>query len=320
MKKVLITGVAGNIGSALAEHILSTEADIEIVGVDDLSTGTFKNIEYLDSKRLTFVRASCNSVHDMESLFQEHRFKYVFHYAACAGVVRTLESPDLVFQDILGVEIISRLARSTGVSKIAYSSSSEVYGEPASLPLAVGSSAINPRLPYAMVKALGEVYFQTFHESSATPFVNFRFFNTYGPGQSDSYVVRKFLNSALKNEDINIFGDGLQTRTFLYSQDNAEVTWRLMCDPSFLNRTINIGSSEMISILQLAREIIASTGSASVIRHLPARARGDSRLRQPENAEFLRSLGRQPVALPQGIRRVIDSLRRNGSMAFGVSK
>jgi UDP-glucose 4-epimerase len=299
--------VAGNIGSFLSEYILNSFEKCKLIGLDNLSTGKIDNLLlFKDDSRFKFYLGDCNQYSDIEKVFVENKIDYVFHYAACVGVERTLLNPKLVFNDLDGIKYISELSRKFLVKKVAFSSSSEVYGEPKSLPLVAGVSPVNPSLPYAVVKCLGEIFFETFHHESLTKFLNFRFFNTYGPSQSLDYVLPRFINNALNNQDIEIFGDGKQTRTFLYVCDNAEATVKMMFNDDYHSSTVNIGSQVMIEIKELAHIVKEIVGSNSRIVFSPGRERGDARVRQPENSEFINVLGRQPTDLYQGIVQLIS--------------
>ena len=148
------------------------------------------------------------------------QFDYVFHYAAVVGVKRTQENPIMVLNDIEGIKNVLQLSKNSSVKRVFFSSSSEVYGEPVELPQNEETTPLNSRVPYAIVKNVGESFFRSYFKSYGLPYTIFRFFNTYGPNQSEDFVIAKFLKSALINEDITIYGDGSQTRTFCYVDDN----------------------------------------------------------------------------------------------------
>ncbi|MFM7902004.1 MAG: NAD-dependent epimerase/dehydratase family protein, partial [Bacteroidota bacterium] len=151
-----------------------------------------------------------------------YRFEYVFHYAALVGVKRTLENPVMVLNDITGIKNVLNLSKNTGVKRVFFSSSSEVYGEPVEFPQNEHTTPLNSRLPYAIVKNVGEAYLRSFKQEYDLAFTIFRFFNTYGPQQSNDFVMSKFITAALSNTDITIYGDGSQTRTFCYIDDNVD--------------------------------------------------------------------------------------------------
>src|SRR6185312_4294759 len=140
-----------------------------------------------------------------------YKFDYVFHYAAMVGVKRTLNNPMTVLQDIEGIKNILSLSKNTCVKRVFYSSSSEVYGEPVEFPQNENTTPLNSRLPYAIVKNVGEAFFRSYQREYGLDFTIFRFFNTYGSRQSQDFVVTKFIDEALGNQDITIYGDGNQS-------------------------------------------------------------------------------------------------------------
>ena len=308
MKTILVTGCCGNIGASLVNYLLANYQYYNIVGIDSLVSGKINNI--IKSENFKFYKIDCN-FDDYDFIFKENDIEYIFHYAAYAGVERTLNNPFNVFNDMSGILNISRLASKYKIKKIAYSSSSEVYGEPIKLPLSVDYSPLNPRLPYAVMKLMGETILRANKDQHGTDYVIFRFFNTYSHLQSIDYVIPKFINDCLNNKDLKIFGDGLQTRSFLYIDDNLTVTTKIMFDPEYQslnNSIINIGSSEVITIKELAEKIIFLTKSSSKIYHDKARLSGDARNRMPENLKFLQVLQHQPTNLVDGLAKVISYL------------
>ena len=222
------------------------------------------------------------------------------------GVNRTLNNPLSVLKDIDGIRNVLDLSKNTGVKKVFYSSSSEVYGEPVTLPQHEDTTPLNSRLPYAVVKNVGEAFFKSYHQEFGLPCTIFRFFNTYGAGQSEDFVLPRFLKAALKNEDITIYGTGNQTRTFCYVDDNIDTTIAVLNSDDALNDTLNIGSNVEISILELAQKIIALTGSTSHIVHLPPLTEGDMTRRLPDVSKMLTYLQRELTPLDTGIKKLID--------------
>ncbi|MGB6037139.1 MAG: NAD-dependent epimerase/dehydratase family protein, partial [Cryomorphaceae bacterium] len=135
----------------------------------------------------------------------------------------------------------------------------------------------------------------------------FRFFNTYGPKQSKDFVVSKFINAALENKDIPVYGDGLQTRTFCFISDNTEACVKAFYNNEVVNDVINIGSNIEVTILELAQTIIKATNSKSKVIHLPPLAEGDMTRRMPDNSKMLKILGRDLMPLEEGIKHVLHS-------------
>jgi UDP-glucose 4-epimerase len=222
-----------------------------------------------------------------------------------------LANPILVLNDIEGIKHVLNLSKNTGVKRIFYSSSSEVYGEPVEIPQNENTTPLNSRLPYAIVKNLGEAYFKAFHQEYSLSYTIFRFFNTYGPLQSADFVVSKFIISAMKNEAIRINGDGRQTRTFCYIDDNLELTLKALNEGLFINDVVNVGSDVELTILTLANRVIEILGSKSEIIHLAPLKEGDMARRMPDIAKMKRVLNRDLTPLEEGIRMVARSFVTN---------
>lgn len=212
--KILVTGGAGFVGSALAEK-LADNADNFVVVVDNLLTGSLSKVPPSKHNNVKFIKADVNDFRDISAIFYAYAFDYVFHYAAVVGVKRTLDHPSWVLNDLTGLKNVLDLSKNTGVKRVYFSSSSEVYGEPVEYPQNETTTPLNSRLPYAIVKNLGEAYLRAYKQEFGLDFTIFRFFNTYGPKQSTDFVMSKFIDSALLDQDITIYGDGSQTRTFL---------------------------------------------------------------------------------------------------------
>lgn len=308
MKKILITGGAGNVGSALSKALV-TSGNYHVVVADNLVTGDVKKLP-TPSNNFSFIKCDINDYDEIAPIMLSNRFDYVFHYAALVGVKRTLDNPIMVLDDIDGIKNILTLSKNTGVKRVFFSSSSEVYGEPVEFPQNEHTTPLNSRLPYAIVKNVAEAFFKSYHKEYGLEYTIFRFFNTYGPGQSDDFVVPRFINMALKNQDITIYGDGSQTRTFCYIDDNIEATKRIFENNLHLNDIVNIGSGIEVSVLDLAKKVISITGSSSKIIHLPALEEGDMTRRQPDNSKMLNVLGRELRPVDDGIKILADLFRQ----------
>jgi nucleoside-diphosphate-sugar epimerase len=243
----------------------------------------------------------------MADIMLANNFDYVFHYAALVGVKRTQENPIKVLEDIEGIKNMLTLSKNSGVKRFFFSSSSEVYGEPVSIPQNEETTPLNSRVPYAVVKNVGEAYCKSFKQEFGLDYTVFRFFNTYGPHQTTDFVISRFLAKALKNEAISIFGDGSQTRTFCYVEDNIDATVKALQENLFVNDVVNIGGAKIYTILELAKFIIELTGSKSKIIFLPPLADGDMTRRQPDNSKMRKILGRDLLSLEEGIKLMIDN-------------
>ena len=308
MQNILITGGAGNVASALARK-LAEDANNFIVIVDNLSTGSLSKIPNLPNVK--FIKANVNVYNDIVPIFGRYNFDYVFHYAAMVGVKRTLENPISVLEDIEGIKNILSLSKNSGIKRVFYSSSSEVYGEPFEIPQNEKTTPLNSRLPYAIVKNVGEAFFKSYHQEYGLEYTIFRFFNTYGPNQSEDFVVPKFLKAALANEPIYLYGNGLQTRSFCFVEDNVDTCVKTLNENLCVNDVINIGSDLEQTILSLAETIIKLTNSKSEIIHLPPLEEGDMARRCPDTSKMKQVLGRDLITLEEGLLRLIDFYKKN---------
>jgi UDP-glucose 4-epimerase len=300
MRKILVTGGAGFIASCLAERLIQN-SDNYVVILDNLLTGHKDNLPSVKKKNWTFIKSDVNILPDISQVMVSYKFDYVFHYAAVVGVKRTLNNPVKVLEDIEGIRNILNLSKNTGVKRIYYSSSSEVYGEPVEYPQNEDTTPLNSRLPYAVVKNIGESFIKSYHKEYGLEYTIFRFFNTYGPRQSVDFVVSKFLHAALKNQEITIYGDGQQTRTFCYIDDNISATVNAFEDDKYVNDVVNIGSEKEVPIIDLAKEIIKVCKSKSKIVHLPALKEGDMTRRQPDTSKMKVLLKRKLTPLSEGL-------------------
>lgn len=305
MNKILITGGAGNVGGALARKLV-LNPNYFVVIADNLSTGSKSKLPDSKHENWSFVYCDVNNYRDVSELMLSYKFDYVFHYAALVGVQRTQENPIQVLNDIEGIKNVLNLSKNTSVKRVFFSSSSEVYGEPVELPQNEDTTPLNSRVPYAVVKNVGEAFFRSFKQSFDLDYTIFRFFNTYGPNQSVDFVVAKFIALALKNDPITIYGDGSQTRTFCYVDDNIDTCVKVFEENYHLNQTINIGGADEISILDLAKLVIKLSNSKSEIVHLPPLKDGDMTRRMPDNSKMRVILNRDLIGIEEGIKLLLN--------------
>ncbi len=308
MRKILITGGAGNVGGSLAKRLVENPEN-KVVITDNFITGNPRKLPSKDFDNWKFIKCNINQYADISAVVFSFEPEYIFHYAALVGVQRTLENPVKVLEDIQGIKNILDLSKNTGVKRVFYSSSSEVYGEPVEFPQNEHTTPLNSRLPYAIVKNVGEAFLKSYKQEYDLNYTIFRFFNTYGPDQSTDFVMAKFIQSALKNENLTIYGDGSQTRTFCYIDDNIEATTRIFYENEYVNDIVNIGNDEEVSILELAEKVIALTNSHSKIVHLPPLPEGDMTRRRPDNAKMRKIMGRPLISVEDGITRMIQAFK-----------
>jgi len=265
--KALVTGGAGFIGSHLAERLL--EDGNRVVVIDDLSTGSLKNIETLKNKpEFSFVQGDIRDAKLMESLAE--RCDVIFHLAAAVGVKLIVDDPvHTIETNIIGTEVVLEAAHKFG-RKTLIASSSEVYGKNESATfredddIVLGSTSLS-RWSYACSKAVDEFLGLAFYQQYGLKVIIGRFFNTIGPRQTGRYgmVVPRFVQWALRDEPVLIYGTGKQKRCFCYVADLVEAVTKLMNCEQAVGRVYNIGSTEEITIEGLADKIIDMTGSKS---------------------------------------------------------
>lgn len=303
-RHILVTGGAGFIASALAERLSEDTSNLVVI-LDNLSTGDIRKLPPVRDN-LYFVEGDVNDYRTVLEVMISYDVDYVFHYAAVVGVNRTQMHPIRVLEDLRGIENVCRISKNIGVKRVFYASSSEVYGDPVEFPQNAHNTPLNSRVPYAVVKNAGEVFLRSYHKEYGLDYTIFRFFNTYGPKQSKDFVISKFLNMALRGENISIYGDGSQSRTFCYIDDNIDATVKIAYDDLYINDVVNIGNSRETTVLELANIIIGITGSKSEIVYLPPLPEGDMKRRCPDNSDMLKVLGRPLIKLEDGIRNILE--------------
>jgi UDP-glucose 4-epimerase len=317
--KALITGGAGFIGSHLAERLLDNGDEVTIL--DDLSTGRLENIQgFRDRESLQFVKGDIRDSTLVQLLTS--RCDVVFHLAAAVGVQLIADDPvHTIETNIAGTEVVLEAANKFG-RKILLASSSEIYGKSEKVPFGedddfvLGGTAFS-RWAYACSKAIDEFLGQAFHQQYGLGVIAARFFNTIGPRQTGRYgmVVPRFVQWALKNEPVQIYGTGGQTRCFCYVGDLADAVIALMRCEQAAGKVFNIGSTEEVTMETLADRIISITGSRSRKEFVPyAVAYGrpiEDMMRRVPNTERIRNLiGWQPkTSLDQTLRIIVEHYR-----------
>ena len=289
----------------MAEKLISNP-DNYVVIVDNLSTGNIGKLPNLPKTNWRFIKCDVNDYTEIAPVMTTYQFDYVFHFAAVVGVLRTQQYPVSVLRDIDGIKNVLSLSKNTTVKRVFFSSSSEIYGDPVEMPQNVYTTPLNSRLPYAVVKNIGEAFLRSYKQEYDLDYTIFRFFNTYGPKQSRDFVISKFMLAALNNRDITIYGDGLQTRTFCYIDDNIDTCLTAFYENKVVNGVINIGGNREVTIKELAEIIIRETGSKSKIVHVDPLKEGDMCRRQPDNSDMKALLNRPLIKVDEGIRKIIE--------------
>jgi dTDP-glucose 4,6-dehydratase len=305
-ERVVITGAAGFIGSHLAEALL--DRGYSVVGIDNLLTGDIANIAHLRNRDFEFIK------HDVTNyIYLDGPVHYVLHWASPASPIDYLELPIPTLKvGALGTHKALGLAKAKG-ARFVIASTSEVYGDPLEHPQKETYwghvNPIGPRGVYDEAKRFAEAMTVAYHRYHGLDAKIVRIFNTYGPRMRirDGRAVPAFISQALKNEDVTIFGDGQQTRSFCYISDLVDGIVRLML--SDLNDPVNVGNPAEMTIEAIARLIIEMTGSKSqlVYRPLPE---DDPKVRQPDITRARTLLGWEPkVDLRTGLTSTIDYFR-----------
>lgn len=303
MKKtnIVVTGGLGNIGSSLVKQLIKDKKNYIFI-IDNLYTGKLSKLPDKKYKNWKYLKTNVNSKSSLNKSFNKIKIDYVFHFAALVGVQRTLKNPKKVFKDIDGIKNIIDLSIKKKIKKFFFSSSSEVYGETTRFPQNEDSTPLNSKLPYSVVKNIGELFTKHFFFQSKIKYTIFRFFNTYGPDQSNDFVIPNFINLAKQNKPIYINGNGSQTRTFCFIKDNIDCCIKIFNNNLLNNKTINIGSQNEISILNLAKTIIKILNSKSKIYFKDKLKEGDMARRLPDNTKMKKILKRKMITLKEGIK------------------
>jgi len=308
--RVLITGGAGFIGSHLSDAYLGRGDEVFIV--DDLSTGSFGNIEHLKDHPRFHYRI--DSVHNRPVTAElVDQCDVIFHLAAAVGVKLIVESPVRTIEtNVHGTEVVLSLA-SKKKKKVLVASTSEVYGLSAEIPfredgnLVMGATT-KGRWSYACSKAIDEFLALAYWREKKLPTVIVRLFNTVGPRQTGQYgmVIPTFVKQALSGRPITVYGSGEQSRCFCYVGDIVGALMKLMDDESAVGEVFNVGSDQEITILDLARKVKELTKSKSEIAFVPydeAYEEGfeDMPRRIPDISKVNRQVGFQPEKSLDGI-------------------
>jgi dTDP-glucose 4,6-dehydratase len=302
-KRVVITGAAGFIGSHLAETLL--DRDYSVVGIDNLRTGATSNISHLVNRDFLFIK------HDVTNyIYIDDPVDYVLHWASPASPIDYLELPIPTLKvGALGTHKALGLAKEKG-AVFVLASTSEVYGDPLEHPQKEtywgNVNPVGPRGVYDEAKRFAEAMTMAYHRYHGLNTKIVRIFNTYGPRMrlNDGRAVPAFLSQALRNEDVTVFGDGTQTRSFTYISDLVDGIIRLMLSNE--NDPINIGNPREMTIKEIATTIISMTGSSSKIVYKPLPT-DDPKQRRPDITRARTLLGWQPkVGLEEGLSKTVD--------------
>jgi dTDP-glucose 4,6-dehydratase len=308
-KRILITGAAGFLGSHLCDRFL--KEGYTVVGMDNLLTGNIKNIEHLFKvKEFDFYH------HDVTKFVHvPGDIDYILHFASPASPIDYLKMPIQTLKvGAMGTHNLLGLAKAKG-ARILVASTSEVYGDPLVHPQTEeywgNVNPIGPRGVYDEAKRYMESITMAYHNYHQVETRIIRIFNTYGPRMrlDDGRALPTFMSQALRGEDVTVYGDGSQTRSFCYCDDLVEGIYRLLL--SDYHMPVNIGNPVEISLLQFAQEVIALTGSKSKIIYEPL-PQDDPKQRQPNITKAREILGWEPkVDRSEGLKRTLEYFKKH---------
>lgn len=308
MARVLITGGAGFIGSHLSDRLL--EKGCEVIAMDNLITGSTANIAHLAGRRdFSFIH------HDVTNyIYVDGPVDCILHFASPASPIDYLELPIQTLKvGSLGTHKALGLARAKNATFLL-ASTSEVYGDPLEHPQKESYwgnvNPVGPRGVYDEAKRFAEAMTMAYHRYHGVRTRIVRIFNTYGPRMrlNDGRALPAFMGQALRGEDVTVFGDGSQTRSFCYVSDLVDGIVRLLFSEEV--EPVNIGNPAEMTILEFARKVVELCGGRSGIVHRPLPV-DDPRVRRPDISRARRILGWEPkVNLDEGLRLTLDYFRR----------
>ena len=301
--RVLVTGGAGFIGSHLCDLLLARGH--EVLCVDNLATGTKKNIIHIENDNFSYIRHNVT-----KPLYLEERIEWIFHLASPASPIDYLELPIPTLKvGALGTYNMLGLSKEKN-ARFLLASTSEVYGDPLVNPQSEeywgNVNPIGPRGVYDEAKRFAEAITMAYHRYHGVETRIARIFNTYGPRMrlNDGRVVPNFVGQALNGKDLTVYGDGTQTRSFCYVSDGIEGIYRLMM--SDYSDPMNIGNPEERTILEFANFVLKLTGTSSkiIFMELPE---DDPKQRRPDITKARKILNWEPkVSLEQGLIKTIQ--------------
>ncbi len=308
-KRVLVTGAAGFLGSHLCDRFL--KEGCEVIGMDNLLTGNIKNIEHLFPREdFTFYH------HDVTKFVHvPGHIDYIMHFASPASPIDYLKMPIQTLKvGALGTHNLLGLAKAKG-ARILVASTSEVYGDPLVHPQTEeywgNVNPIGPRGVYDEAKRFMESITMAYHNYHQVETRIVRIFNTYGPRMrlDDGRALPTFMSQALRGEDVTVFGDGSQTRSFCYCDDLVDGIYRLLLSDYHL--PVNVGNPVEISLKDFAEEVIALTGSKSKIIYEPL-PQDDPKQRKPNITKAKEILGWEPkVDRSEGLRKTLEYFKQH---------
>ncbi len=303
MKKIAVLGGAGFIGSHIVEKAIANQ--LEVVVLDNITSGFQHNIQvFIDKNQAHFIKGDIADIPTLKAAL--YGVDTVFHLAALTSVPESIEFPEkYIHTNTLGTYHVLKTCEECGVKNLVFSSSAAIYGDNPLVPK-VESMRAEPKSMYAVTKLDGEMYCQLFREHHNLNATALRYFNVFGPRQdpNSAYAaaIPIFIAKALANQPITIFGDGEQTRDFVYVKDVVQANFLAANQGTDV---VNVAYGEKITINALAKKIIAFTKSKSHIQYLDPRP-GDIKHSVADNQKIIREIGFKPISnLDEGLQDTI---------------
>ncbi len=305
MKKILVTGGCGFIGSHLVRSLVNDGH--EVVIIDNLSRGN-----KLDKDILSNINLVAEDIRDKEVVMRSMKYcDLVYHFAAVLGVDVVADNPvETMETEVIGMKNVVEASLYHGVEKIIYASTSGVYGHSAIIKSTTENVQLDPRTSYAIAKRYNEIYLSAVFEEKGLSSISLRFFNVYGPKQDTRMVIPRFIKQASNNDPITVYGDGKQSRDFTSVEDTIKAT-KLLSDKISGCEIFNIANETEITILDLAKEIQSLVGSKSQILKIePPQKRYDfeTERRLGSSEKLYKAISYKPnTLLKKGLSCVVSS-------------
>ncbi len=310
MKKVIVTGGAGFIGSHIVEELVNA-GEYEVIAIDDLSTGNKKNLEpFLD--KITFVEGSILDVELLNKTMKD--VVYVFHQAALPSVPKSIEQPiETNLANVQGMLNVLVAAKDAGVKRVVYASSSSVYGDSPTLPK-VETMPYNPLSPYAAQKMMNEYYGKLFYKLFGLETVGLRYFNVFGPRQSPeskyAAVIPLFIKKILHDESPVINGDGSTTRDFTYVKNVVHANLQAALSENVAGEVFNIALGDSISLNELVTKINTELEKQVIAQHTEKR-QGDIDHSKADITKAVAHLNFKPeYSFDAGLKHTIEAVKK----------
>jgi dTDP-glucose 4,6-dehydratase len=322
MRRILVTGGAGFIGSNFVRFVLSEHRDCFIVNLDKLTyAGNLENLEgFLDNKNHVFVRADINNGETVEQLIEQYQIEAIVNFAAESHVDRSISEPKVFIEtNVTGTLTLLEAARDKKIKKFVQISTDEVYGELGPTGKFTETSPLSPNSPYSASKTAADLLVRAFGHTWGLNYNITRCSNNYGPYQFPEKMIPLMLNNALNDKPLPVYGDGLNVRDWIYVEDHCKAVWEVLVNGR--NAEIyNIGSSNEKTNLEVVKTILDSVGKPHSLISFVKDRPGHDRRYAIDSSKINSQLGwRAATNFADGIKRTIDWYLRNKKWLANVT-